>query len=90
MKNENKKLGMYIGIALVVGAVGFIAYNKFASSKLNVGNTSISADETADNTTPSKWSIKNPFSSNPANQLTASQLSFKTPAIASDLLNAFK
>jgi hypothetical protein len=88
MKNNNQKLGMYIGIALLVGAVGFIAYNKF-SSKLNVGNTSISTDDT-DNATASKWNIKNPFSSNSANQLTASQLSIKTPSIASDLLNSFK
>ena len=89
MKNNNQKLGMYIGIALLVGAVGFIAYNKFSSSKLNVGNTSISTDET-DNATASKWNVKNPFSSNPANKLTVGQISLKTPDIATDLLNSFK
>jgi hypothetical protein len=65
MKNSNKKLGMYVGIALVVGAVGFIAYSKMTSKKLPVANTS--TDEA--NNTPSKWSLKNPFSSNPANQI---------------------
>jgi hypothetical protein len=93
MKNDNKKLAMYVGIALLVGAVGFVVYNKFSASKLPTASTNDSKDETVTNTastTPSKWSVKNPFSSNPANQLTASQLSIKTPAFATDLLNSFK
>jgi len=89
MKNDNKKLAMYVAIALLVGAVGFVVYNKFSASKLPTASTNDITDETKP-TTPSKWSVKNPFSSNPANQLSASQLSIKTPAFATDLLNSFK
>ena len=89
MKNNNKKIGLYVGVAFVVGAVGFIVYSKMTSNKLPIAHTDFSTDET-NNTTPSKWSVKNPFSSNPANQLTLNQLSIKTPALATDLLNSFK
>jgi hypothetical protein len=87
MKNNNKKIGLYVGVAFLFGAIGFIVYSKMSSNKLPISNTS--NDET-NNITPSKWSLKNPFSSNPSNQLTASQLSIKTPAFATDLLNSFK
>lgn len=83
--NNNKKLGMYMGIALVVGAVGYIAYAKLSSSKLKVGNTTIATDEPIKPevaTTPKLFSSNNPVFSN--------QLSIKTPAIATDLLNSFK
>jgi hypothetical protein len=73
MKNDNKKLAMYVGIALLVGAVGFVVYNKFSASKLPTASTNDTTDETKP-TTPSKWSVKNPFSSNPANQLTESSI----------------
>ena len=87
MKNNNKKIGLYVGVAFLVGAIGFIVYSKMTSNKLPIANTS---NDESNNNTPSKWSLKNPFSSNPANQLTASQLSIKTPAFATDLLNSFK
>lgn len=84
MKNNNKNLGIYIALAVLVGAVGFIAYNKLSTSKLKVGNTSISSDD--EDTTD----VKNTklFSSN--NPVFASELNIKTPQIATDLLNAFK
>jgi hypothetical protein len=84
--NNDKKLGMYIGVALLVGAFGFIAYNKLTSTKLQVGNTTIATDE------PIKPEVATtntkPFSSN--NPVFSSQLSIKAPAIATDLLNSFK
>jgi cell division protein FtsN len=79
MKNDNKKLAMYIGIALLVGAVGFVVYNKFSASKLPTASTNDTTDETKP-TTPSKWSVKNPFSSNPANQLSAKNPFSSNPA----------
>jgi hypothetical protein len=86
MKNENKKLGLYVGIALLVGGLGFLAYKKFS-----VQNQNDITEETETNTTaPSKWSMKNPFSSNPANQLTVGQIGIKAPAFTTDLLNSFK
>lgn len=84
--NKDKKLGMYIGIALLVGAVGFVVYNKFTSSTLKVGNTTIATDDSVSSgatTTNTKQ-----FSSN--NPVFSSQLSIKAPAIATDLLNSFK
>lgn len=84
MKN-NKNLGMYIGVALVVGAVGFIAYNKLSTSKLQVGNTSVSTDEPIKPEVATNTKL---FSSN--NPVFVNQLNIKTPQIATDLLNAFK
>jgi hypothetical protein len=85
---NNKKLAMYSGIALLVGSISYIIYYKM-SNKSNVTNSLNSIDD-SNNVTASKWNINNPFSSNPANQLSASQLSIKTPAIATDFTNTFK
>jgi uncharacterized membrane-anchored protein YhcB (DUF1043 family) len=86
MKNSNKKLGIYIGIGLVVGAIGFIAYTKITSNKLP--NTKKLSNTEDDSTLDSNTNVKNPFSSN--NPKFSNQLNIKTPAIAFDLTNAFK
>lgn len=87
MKNDNKKLAMYIGVALLVGAVGYIAYYKMSSKKLD---GVVATDETDTTASTTNWSAPKPFSSNPANQLTVGQIGVKTPSIATDLLNSFK
>jgi hypothetical protein len=88
--NNNKKIGLYIGVALIVGALGFVIYTKLASKKIDLKNNLDEVDTKDETSTSSKWQKPKPFSSNPANQLTASQLSIKAPAFTTDLLNSFK
>jgi len=91
MKNDNKKLAMYIGVALLVGAVGYVAYYKMSSKKLGGVVATDETDTTASTTTSTtNWNAPKSFSSNPANQLTVGQIGIKTPSIATDLLNSFK
>jgi hypothetical protein len=44
MTPENKKLAMYLGGAIVIGAVGFFVYS-FFQKPIVVGNTSVSLGE---------------------------------------------
>jgi hypothetical protein len=86
MKNDSKKLAMYIGIALLVGSAGYLAYAKMTDKK----NVLVDTNEVDDVLPTSNWSSPKPFSSNPLNQLEVGQIGIKTPSIAEDLLNSFK
>lgn len=57
MKPENKKIAMYVGGAVVVGAVGFFVYS-FFQKPIAVGSTTVTVNP--DEETPQSTRV-NPF-----------------------------
>lgn len=57
MTTENKKIAMYLGGAIVVGAVGFFVYS-FFQKPITVGSTTVSVNPDEETTSTVKT---NPF-----------------------------
>ena len=78
MTSENKKFALYVGIAIAVGSIGFLAYANMTKKPKEQKNTSSDNKATA----PKKCFANMPVFSK--------DLGVTTPSVANDLLNSFK
>lgn len=75
MTAENKKIAMYLGGAIAVGAVGFFVYS-FFQKPIIVGNTTVSLDNKEEKANTPSITPTNPFKEMLAQSQSYSQTPF--------------